>query len=459
MYYLAIDIGASSGCHMLGWIENGKLVLEEIHRFENKTVKIGDHICWEIDRLFKEIVKGMKKCVEKGKIPYSMGIDCFGVDFVLLDENDNIIGDTVAYRDKRTNAIFEETLKLIPDLYKRTGISSKSFNTIYQLYSLKKEHPEYFDKARRFLMLPEYFNFLLTGEKLNEYTNGTTTQLVNSARKEYDKDIIELLGIPYSIFGKLNMPGTFVGNLNLNIKDEIGFDCRVILPGTHDTASAVAAVPTSDECIYISSGTWSLMGTILDESETSADSEAKDFTNEGGVTGIRYLKNIMGLWIIQSIKRELNNKYSYQELSEMAEKSSYSGEIDVNDDAFFSPSNMIDAINEHFRKNCAHKPDTIGGILKAVYHGLATSYAKTALEIEEITGKKFESIYIIGGGCRDMYLNKLTEQKSGKRVYAGPDEATAIGNLLVQIITSGECTYDKVADLVSSSFDVKHIEA
>lgn len=458
MYYLAIDIGASSGRHMLGFIENGKLILEEVYRFENKTVTKNGHICWEADRLFSEIKAGMKKCAELGKIPYSLGIDCFGVDFVLLDENDNVLGDTVAYRDLRTETSIDEVINIVPNLYEKTGIAKNTFNTVFQLYALKKEHPEYFEKADSYLMLPEYFNFLLTGKKINEYTNGTTTQMVNGEKMEYDEDICKALGIPYSIFGKLEKPGTFVGKLKDDIKKEVGFDCNVILPGTHDTASAVAAVPTQEECIYISSGTWSLMGTVLDKPVFSAISEKSGFTNEGGVKGVRFLKNIMGLWIIQSIKRELNNKYSFPELCEMAEKSSYPGTIDVNDNAFFSPSNMIDAIKTYLKQNCEPLPDTVGDILKAVYRGLAESYANTALEIEEITGKKYEAIYIIGGGSRDMYLNKLTAQKTGKQIYAGPVEATAIGNLLVQLVAAGEYTYDKAAELVSSSFDVRKVE-
>ncbi len=459
MYYLAIDIGASSGRHMLGFIENGKLILEEVYRFENKTVTRNGHICWEADRLFSEIKAGMKKCSELGKIPCSLGIDCFGVDFVLLDEDDKVLGDTVAYRDLRTEAVIDEVKNLVPDLYEKTGIAPNSFNTVFQLYAQKKEHPEYFERAARYLMLPEYFNFLLTGKKLNEYTNGTTTQMVNGEKMEYDEDICKTLGIPYSIFGKLEKPGTFVGKLKDDIKKEVGFDCNVVLPGTHDTASAVSAVPTQDECLYISSGTWSLMGTVLDKPNFSALSEKNGFTNEGGVNGVRFLKNIMGLWIIQSIKRELNNKYSFYELCEMAEKSSYPGVVDVNDNVFFSPLNMIDAIKAYLKQNCEPLPDTIGDILKAVYRGLAESYARTALEIEEITGKKFEAIYIIGGGSRDMYLNKLTAQKTGKQIYAGPVEATAIGNLLVQIIASGEYTYDRVAGLVASSFDVKKVDS
>lgn len=456
-YYLAVDIGASSGRHILGWIEDGKLKIEEVYRFENRTVKRGGHICWEVDRLFEEIISGMKKCGEIGKIPVSMGIDCFGVDFVLLDSADNILGDTVAYRDTRTEAVIDEVNALVPDSYAITGIAPQVFNTIYQLYAIKKENGDILEKAQTYLMLTEYFNFLLTGEKLNEYTNGTTTQLVNAETKQYDKELLDKLGIPARLFGKLHMPGTEVGELSGDISARVGYSCRVVLPATHDTGSAVAAVPTSEKCLYISSGTWSLMGTLIDTPNCSKQCMDAGFTNEGGVRGIRLLKNIMGLWIIQSVRRELDKKYSFDELCAMAQASEYPHSIDVDDGIFFSPDSMIEAIKTHLKGRGVPEPDTIGAMVKAIYSGLAAGYARAAEEIEAITGEKYESLHIIGGGSRDTYLNSLTAAATGKRVYAGPSEATAIGNLVVQLTASGEISYNEAAQLIADSFEVEEI--
>ena len=235
-YYLAVDIGASSGRHILGHVENGKITYEEVYRFENNLERRDGHLCWNIDRLFNEIVNGIAKCKEIGKIPVSMGIDTWGVDFVLLDENDNVLGDTVAYRDSRTEGIDKELYKIIPEkeLYARTGIQKALFNSVYQLYAIKKEHPEYIKSAKSFLMIPEYFNFLLTGVKKNEYTNATTGQLVNAVTKDWDYEIIDRLGYNKEMFGQLNLPKTSVGTLKKEIIDKVGYDMEVILPATHE---------------------------------------------------------------------------------------------------------------------------------------------------------------------------------------------------------------------------------
>ena len=263
-YYLAVDIGASSGRHMLAHLEDGKIVLEEIYRFSNEMIDRKGYKVWNVRRLFQEILSGMKKCAELGKIPYSMGIDTWAVDYVLLDENDRRIGETVAYRDKRTYGMDEEVYKLITEeqLYLRTGIQKQIFNTIYQLMALKKTEPGQLERAETFLMVPDYFNFLLTGRKVQEYTNATTTQLVNPATKDWDDELLEKLGIKRNIFQEIKMAGCEVGELEQEIQKQVGFNCKVILPPTHDTASAVVAVPSrKEETLYISSGTWSLMGT------------------------------------------------------------------------------------------------------------------------------------------------------------------------------------------------------
>ena len=292
--------------------------LEEIHRFENGMVKKDGELCWEFDRIFKEIVTGLKKCKEIGKVPVSMGVDTWGVDFVLLDKDDKVLGNTVGYRDHRTEGMDEEVYKIIPfeELYARTGIQKAIYNTIYQLMAVKTKHPEYLEQAETLLHVPDYFHFLLTGQKTCEYTEATTGQMVNAQTKDWDYEIIDKLGYPRRIFQKLIMPGTSVGHLTEELQKEVGFDVEVVAPATHDTGSAVLAVPANDDdFIYISSGTWSLMGIERKTPDCSPKSCELNFTNEGGYEGrFRYIKNIMGLWMIQSVRHEVNDKYSFAEI-------------------------------------------------------------------------------------------------------------------------------------------------
>ncbi len=271
-YYLAIDIGASGGRHMLGSLAAGKLCLEEIYRFPNGMKRVDGSLCWDPDALFSEIKEGLKRCKELGKVPSSMGIDTWAVDYVLLDENDRILGKTYGYRDDRTRGMDAKVYERIPprELYARTGIQKQPFNTIYQLMAVRQREPELLEKAKSMLLFPDYFHFLLTGKKRTEYTNATTTQLVSPVSRDWDYGLADLLGYPRKLFGEISPPGTPVGNFRKEIRDEVGFDCQVVLPATHDTASAVAALPAAGEDIlYISSGTWSLMGTELSEADCS----------------------------------------------------------------------------------------------------------------------------------------------------------------------------------------------
>ena len=463
-YYLAVDIGASSGRHILGWLEKGKIRLEEIYRFENKLVKQNGHLCWDLEHLFHEVVEGLKKCKELGRVPSSVGIDTWGVDFVLLDQGGNVLGNTVAYRDGRTKGMDEEVYKVMPEaeLYKRNGIQKQIFNTIYQLMAIKKETPQLLERAEHFLMVPEYLNYLLTGQMANEYTNATTTQLVNAQTQDWDKELLEKLGLPTKIFGQLNMPKTVVGKLSDKMAERVGFQTEVVLPATHDTGSAVMAVPTSSEdSIYLSSGTWSLMGIerlIPDCTETT---RKHNFTNEGGYhCRYRYLKNIMGMWMMQSLRKEFKHKYTFEELYQLANIGRYfTSTVDVNDQSFLAPDSMIKAVQDYCEKTGQEKPETECELLYCIYQSLANCYARTVAEIEEVTGKTFSTIHVVGGGCQDKFLNKLIARSTGKDVYAGPVEATAIGNLLAQMLK------DKVfSDLpearaaVAKSFDVKKVE-
>ena len=458
-YYLAVDIGASSGRHILGWLEDGKLKTEEVYRFNNGLTKKNGHLCWDFDQLFREIVAGLKHCKKIGKCPVSMGIDTWGVDFVLLDDQDQVLGDTVGYRDKRTDGMDTKIYEIIPEkeLYSRNGIQKAIFNSIYQLYAIKEEHPEQLVKARTYLMTPDYFNFLLTGVKKSEYTIATTAQLLNAKTNDWDYELMEMLGFPQNIFLPISMPGTEVGTLRQELVKEIGYDLKVVLVGGHDTASAVVSVPsTNEDVLYISSGTWSLMGVERKDPDLSSKSQEHNFTNEGGYDyRFRFLKNIMGLWMIQSVRHELNDEYSFAQLITMAEENSdYAGRVDVNDTSFLSPNNMTQAIKDYLEKTGQSLPENVGQLAACIYESLADCYAETVAELEEITGKEYPDIHIVGGGSNADYLNLLTAERTGKPVFAGPAEATAIGNIAVQMLSAKE-----FSDLVEARKCIYHSSA
>ena len=440
-YYLAVDIGASSGRHMLASMKDGKMHLEEVYRFPNGMDDKNGTLCWDVDRLFTEIKNGLKKCKEIGKIPVSMAIDTWGVDYVLLDKDDRILGDTVGYRDSRTEGMDEKVYEVIPqdELYARTGIQKQIFNTVYQLMAVKESHPEYLEQAESILMIPDYFHFLLTGVKKNEYTNATTGQLVSPKTNDWDYELIEMLGYNPKMFRPVSMPGTVVGDFTEEVQKEVGFNCTVVLPATHDTGSAVLAVPTNDDdAVYISSGTWSLMGIECKEADCSMESMKANFTNEGGYDHrFRYLKNIMGLWMIQSVKKEFTEDLSFAQICEMAPKETIPSIVDCNDDCFLAPKSMIQAVQDFCSRTGQQVPETVGEISSVIYNSLAKCYGDTVQEIEEITGKKYSTIYVVGGGSNAGYLNELTAKYTGKKVSAGPSEATAIGNVIVQMLHDG----------------------
>ena len=462
-YYLAVDIGASSGRHMLASMKDGKMQLEEVYRFPNGMDNKNGTLCWDVDRLITEIKNGLKKCKEIGKIPVSMGIDTWGVDYVLLDKDDHILGDTVGYRDSRTEGMDEEVYEVIPqdDLYARTGIQKQIFNTIYQLMSVKESHPEYLEQAETILMIPDYFNFLLTGVKMNEYTEATTGQLISPKTNDWDYELIDMLGYNSKMFRPVSMPGTVVGDFTEDVQKEVGFNCTVVLPATHDTGSAVLAVPTNDDdAVYISSGTWSLMGIERKEADCSMESMKANFTNEGGYDHrFRYLKNIMGLWMIQSVKKEFTEDLSFAEICEMASKETIPSIVDCNDDCFLAPESMIEAVQKFCRDTDQPVPETVGEISSVIYNSLAKCYGDTVEEIEAITGKKYSTIYVVGGGSNAGYLNELTAKYTGRKVSAGPSEATAIGNIIVQMLHDGVfANLPEARTCVKESFDVKMYE-
>ncbi|MDE7017491.1 MAG: rhamnulokinase [Lachnospiraceae bacterium] len=462
-YFLAIDIGASSGRHILGSLENGKIVLEEVHRFWNGMDDIDGTLCWDVERLFREIIEGMRKCREIGKIPESVGIDTWGVDYVLLDQEDNMIGQAIGYRDHRTDGMDEEVYKIIKedDLYARTGIQKAIFNTIYQLMAVKKKDPACLEKAAAMLMIPDYFHYKLCGNKVQEYSEATTGQLVNPGTKDWDYELIEMLGFPKDMFLKMHMPGTAIGTLTDEVKNMVGYDCQVVLPPTHDTASAVMAVPSNDKNVcYISSGTWSLMGVEMEEANCSMQSKEANFTNEGGYDGkITYLANIMGLWMIQSVRNKLAPDMSYGELCDQASKEEIASLVNCQDERFLSPDDMVCAIQEYCKETSQQVPETLPELASVIYNSLAKCYAEKLQEIEKITGVKYDRIHIIGGGSNAVYLNELTAKYTGVPVYAGPGEATAIGNVLTQMIQSGEFTdLAQARECVAKSFAIRVYE-
>lgn len=459
--YLAVDIGASSGRHILGYMENGKMRMKEIYRFPNGMISRDGKLCWDVERLFGEILNGMKKCREMGYTPASMGIDTWAVDFVLLDGKDNLLGPAAGYRDRRTKGMDTKVYETVPEeeLYMRTGIQKQIFNTVYQLMAVKEKEPQQLEKAESLLMIPDYFHFLLTGRKAAEYTNATTTQLVNARTGDWDRKLIERLGFPGKIFQKICRPGTVLGTLTEEIQREVGFDCQVVLPATHDTGSAVLAMPCREDTgLYISSGTWSLMGTEVREAVLTRQAKEANLTNEGGYDRrFRLLKNIMGLWMIQSVRHEDKDAYDFAWICREAENNKdFPSRVDVNDDSFLAPESMKKAVQDYCRRTGQQVPETTGQIAAVIYQSLARCYGETIGEIEAVTGKDYEWIYIIGGGANADYLNQITASATGRSVSAGPTEATAVGNLAVQMMAAGIFKDLKEArECIRQSFEIK----
>ena len=458
-YFLAIDIGASSGRHIVAHLENGKMITEEIYRFENgpkeKTAYDGKtHLTWSEERLFQEILNGLKRAKELDKVPVSVGIDTWGVDYALLDENDRAIGGIYCYRDARTEATIPQVHDTIAfaQLYEKTGIQFASFNTIYQLLDDKLSGR--MDKAKSMLMLPDYFHFRLTGVKKQEYTNATTTGLVNALTHEWDEEIIEKLGFKKELFGNLTQPGTVVGEFTDEVAAFVGYKATVVLPATHDTASAVLAAPLDGQTPYISSGTWSLLGVEQNYAHTTAAAREAGYSNEGSVNETFRLQiNIMGLWMIQQVRHELEDKYSFVELVNMAKENPVDIELNVNDQRFLAPKNMMAEIHAAIGKTL-----TVGETAYVIYNNLAKYYALSLKALEEVTGESYQTLNIIGGGSKNQFLNELTAKYTGKQVITGPAEGTAIGNLMMQMVGLG-----KIADvqagrkMIKKSFDINEV--
>lgn len=421
-YFLAIDIGASGGRHIVGCRRDGVIVTDETYRFANGVKNINGSLVWDTDRITESIKEGIDASLAKYPRIESLSVDTWGVDYVLLN-GDKTVYPCHAYRDGRTAPYIEKVHSLVPfgKLYARTGIQFQPFNTVYQLFADKESHR--LDDATDFLMMPEYFMYRLTGVKTHEYTNATTGGLVNAVTKQYDCEIINALGLPQRLFGTLSSPGAPVGEYK---------GIKVVLCATHDTASAVEGMPLNEDSLFLSSGTWSLLGAKIASPRTDEKSRECNFTNEGGVGYIRYLKNIMGLWIIQNLQKQTG--MSFEEMASAARTSRYEKTFDVDAPQFLSSADMRKTVAETLGESGLSDID----IINSVYRSLAQSYARTVAQLEALLGEKRPELVIAGGGAKNGYLNELTREFTGKKVTAHPIEATAIGNLKIQMEADDE---------------------
>ena len=418
-YTLAIDIGASSGRHIVGWSEGGELKTEEVYRFPNGVTEKDGHLTWDIDALLGHVKAGIAVAKEKFPQIESLSVDTWGVDYVLM-KGDKAVYPCYAYRDGRTETVIPTVHEKISftRLYRHTGIQFQPFNTVYQLYADKLSGR--LEGVTDFLMIPEYLMYKLCGAKSHEYTNATTGGMVSAETGEYDDAILSALDLPKHLFCMLQQPGTVIGEYE---------GIKVVLCATHDTGSAVEGIPMEDEQPYISSGTWSLLGVKTEKPITNAASELANWSNEGGVGYNRYQKNIMGMWLVNRLRGELCPDKPWSEIVAEAEKSRFEETVDANAQCFLAPESMKAA----FDAALAMQPQSVGDYFRCAYRSLALSYMNAIQELQHNTGRHYDSIYIVGGGAKNAFLNRLTEEATGKTVIALPIEATAIGNLKIQM--------------------------
>lgn len=426
--FLAIDIGASSGRHIVGWQENGNIQTKEVYRFPNGVKEENGHLTWDVHRLFSNVVRGILEAFQLYPEIESLSIDTWGVDYVLL-KGDREVYPVYAYRDCRTETVIPQVHEKMPftELYRRTGCQFQPFNTIYQLYDEKVNGR--LAGVTDLLMIPEYLMWKLCGVKAREYTNATTMGMVNAQTGEFDMEIVDALGYPKHLFPKLSQPGTVLGVLRPEIVAAVGGNCKVVLCATHDTGSAVEGIPMEGNHPYISSGTWSLLGVKTPKPITGEDSIEANYSNEGGVGYNRYQKNIMGMWLVNELQRELCPDMSFPEIVKLAEESSCSILVDANAPEFLSPKSMKAA----FDKASGNRLISLGDYFRCAYASLASSYQDALDELEGNTDRYYRKLYIVGGGAKNALLNRLTEEATGKQVIALPIEATALGNLKIQM--------------------------
>lgn len=465
MSVLAFDLGASSGRAVVGEMKNQKLIVHEIHRFSNDPVQVGKHLHWDILRLFYEIKQGIVKANQGFKLN-SMAIDSWAVDFGLLDKNGELLRNPYHYRDHQTDGIMEEVFSKIKkeEIFNRTGIQFLPFNTIYQLYAIKKQNSDLLDQTDTLLLIPDLLRYFLTGKKIYEFSNITTTQLFDPIDMKWDSYLIERLGLPSHIFLEdVVTPGAIIGRLSVEISKELNVpQIQVIAIGEHDTASAVAAVPAdTSDFAYLSCGTWSLMGTEVPAPVINEQALQSNFTNEGGVEGtFRLLKNIMGLWLVQECKRiwSIEGKdFSFAELINEAEKvSGFQSFIEPDDVRFLNPVNMPIEIQNYCKETNQKVPETIGEIIRCIMESLAFKYRYVFEETARVACKQFNGLNMVGGGIQNELLCQLTSNALGKPVWAGPVEASAIGNISMQLIGIGIIKNIKEArNIIKQSFPIK----
>ena len=466
---LAIDLGASSGRGIVGSFDGEKLSLEVNHRFPSEPVTIAGTFTWDILRIFHEIKNSIRKCaLSEDKDIRSIGIDTWGVDFGLIDKNGRLMSNPVHYRDTRTEGIIEYADQLVPrkELYGTTGLQFLNFNSIYQILACMRDEPAYIEHADKLLFIPDLLNYFLTGEKRTEYTIASTGAVLDAKTRNFAFDMLAKFGVPANIFAPIAQPGDTVGRILPEILEDIGeMNANVVNVAAHDTASAVLAVPAeNDDFVFISSGTWSIMGSEVREPIISDASLAYNFTNEGGVERtIRFSKNITGLWLKEESKRQWKREgkdYTHDQLSDMAMASKpFQSLIDPDDPLFATPGNLPRRIADYCKTTGQHVPENEGEIMRCIFESLALRYRWTVERIDEMKGHRTPFINIVGGGTKEEILNRYACDACGRPVYAGPDEATAIGNIAAQAIAAGEIANVKEArEVIRNSVNVKYYE-
>ena len=462
-HYLAVDLGAESGRVVVGRLDGERIALKEIYRFPNGPVRVLDRLHWDVLRLWSEIKHGLGLAAQAyGDSLLSVGVDTWGVDFGLLAHDDTLLGHPYHYRDGRTDGMLEAAFRRVhrEEIFERTGIQFMQLNSLYQLLAMAQARSPALAEAETFLTMPDLFNFWLSGRKANEFSNATTTQCYDPRAGDWARDVLERLDIPTHIFGEIVPPGTVLGTLRPSVAEETGCgQIPIIAPATHDTGSAVAAAPLSDpDAIYLSSGTWSLMGVEVGQPVITAQSLAYNFTNEGGApfdkacpersrrahgatNTFRLLRNIMGLWLVQECRREWargGESFSYAELTHAAAQAPAFGSLVVpGDERFLKPGDMPARIGAFCRETGQAAPETRGAVVRCALESLALAYRWTAERLDELLGRRLTTIHVIGGGSQNELLNQFTANATGRTVVAGPVEATALGNVLVQALALG----------------------
>lgn len=464
---LAFDFGASSGRAIIGCFDGDKITLEEVHRFSNDPVSVGGTVYWDVLRLFYEIKQGIIKAKIAGGFD-SIGIDTWGVDFGLIDSEGKLMENPVHYRDARTAGLVDEAFKTMPKekLYGITGIQFMELNTLFQLISLKKYRPWMLERADKMLFMPDLFGYMLTGKMCAEYSIASTSQLIDLDKRMWSKEILDAFGIKESVFAPLVQPGTVLGELSKEVCEECGVDSvPVISVCGHDTQSAITSVPCEDgDFAFLSSGTWSLFGTELDKPIVNETSMNINITNEGGFDGSTgFLKNIIGLWLIQESRRQWKREgkeYSYADLEKLALAAEpFKCFIDPDAPEFVPHGNIPERVREFCRKTGQYVPETVGEIMRCIYESLAMKYRLTFEKLRECTERDYPVIHVIGGGTKDGLLCQMTANSCDRTVKAGPIEATVMGNVAVQLMSNGSVeNIGQARKIVAESSELKTFE-